>query len=292
VRIEIKNLHKSFGSNDVLRGIDLTLEPGGISIILGGSGTGKSVLIKHIVGLLRPDRGEVRVDGRDVTRLSEREWYPIRRRMGYIFQAGGLIHSLTVGDNVGLALSENRVSSPREIRRVVAEKLEWVGLAGKEQEMPANLSGGMIKRVAIARALASDPELLLYDEPTAGLDPPTAGSVDAVIERVGKELGVTTVVVTHDMLTVFDIADHVHFLSQGKVIVSGPPREFVSSGDERVRAFLKRDMRGRSAFGGSGEYPSAWAEPAAPDASAAAAAADPQGTAPLIDNTRFRTPQA
>jgi phospholipid/cholesterol/gamma-HCH transport system ATP-binding protein len=248
VRIEVRGLRKSFGSNEVLRGVDLTLEERGVTIILGGSGAGKSVLLKHIVGLLHPDSGSILVDGVDIARLGERQLQPYRARMAYIFQAGGLIHSLSVGANVGLALSERRQMSRRQVERVVAEKLEQVGLAGKEKESPSNLSGGMMKRVAIARALASAPELLLYDEPTAGLDPPTAASIDELIGMVATDLGVTSAVVTHDMLTVFSIGTQVNFLHQGQLAVSDTPEGFRASDHPQAKEFLERESRSRGAL--------------------------------------------
>jgi len=280
--IDVRQLYRSFGSREVLRGVDLHIPKGGVHVIIGGSGTGKSVLLKHMIGLLRPNSGQILVDGTDITRLSERALYPIRQRMAYIFQGCALLNSLTVGQNIGLSLSEFTHEKPRTIRRIVEEKLELVGLKGRADDMPSNLSGGQKKRVAVARALASDPEVLLYDEPTAGLDPPTASNVDNVIREVARETGVTTVLVTHDMISVFEVATHVHMLHAGRVVFSGTPQALRDSGDPEVRLFLKRDCGGaRLTMCTTGEF----------RAIAAERAADPEPEPPRTGAKRPRRQQ-
>ncbi len=240
MRIEIRNLHKSFNSNHVLRGLSLEIGEGEIVAIVGGSGSGKSVLLKHLIGLLKPDSGEILIDGKNIVPLAEKELDPIRRRIGMIFQSGGLLQSLSLGHNVGLALVENQLALPKEIDKIVAEKLELVGLKGKENEMPSNLSGGMRKRAAIARALTLDADALFYDEPTAGLDPPMSQTVDDLIVEMNEKTGCTSVVVTHDLVSVFAIAQKVHMLYQGQIVFSGTPKEMLESDDERTREFLER----------------------------------------------------
>ena len=242
MRVEMSQVWKAFGDNQVLRGLDLVVPQGKIVCIVGGSGNGKSVTLKHIAGLLRPDSGSVRVDGQEITRLGERGLIPIRRRIGMVFQDGALLKSLTVGENVGLALREHRLAPRREIPGIVAEKLGLVGLEGIDRETPDSLSGGMRKRVATARALTTNPEIVLYDEPTAGLDPILASQIDELILDLNRRLGVTSVVVTHDMVTVFKIADVVNMIHRGRIIESGTPEEFRRSKVPHVVEFLKRDM--------------------------------------------------
>lgn len=248
IEIRLVDVWKSFGENEVLRGVTLTLRSGEISVIIGGSGSGKSVTLKHILGLIRPDRGQVYVDGREITQLREVELYPIRRRMGMIFQNAGLLQSLSVGQNVGLALSEFRLAPPWEIERIVEEKLALVGLAGKSRERPTNLSGGMRKRAAIARALTLNADCLLYDEPTAGLDPPMSETIDSLILDMKRKTGCTSVVVTHDLASVFRVADSIHMLHQGRIIFSGRPAELLAWEDPRAREFLARGLRPGGGF--------------------------------------------
>jgi phospholipid/cholesterol/gamma-HCH transport system ATP-binding protein len=238
--IIVKNLVKSFKDNHVLRGLDLEIKQGRITVIIGGSGSGKSVLLKLLIGLMRPDAGSILVNGQDITKLSELALYPIRRQFGMIFQTGGLLNSLTVGENVALGLREHRLAPPEQIGETVRDKLALVNLADKEHEMPANLSGGMKKRVSIARALTLNPRVILYDEPTAGLDPPMAENIDSLILHLNQELGVTSVVVTHDMISAFKVAHTVNMLYEGKIITSGSPEEFRKSGEPIIRDFIKR----------------------------------------------------
>lgn len=197
--IELEGVVKSFGSNRVLRGIDLTIRHGEIFTLLGGSGTGKSVMLKHMVGLLRPDSGRIRIDGRDVGRLAEREWVAVRKQIAYVFQGAALFDSLSVFENVAYALREHLRVGEDQIEARVAECLRAVGLEGIEARMPAELSGGMRKRVAVARAIALSPGAILYDEPTTGLDPANARRIGELIVRLRDELEVTSVIVTHDL---------------------------------------------------------------------------------------------
>jgi len=240
MEIEVRNLHKRFGRNAVLRGIDLSIPAGKITVIVGGSGSGKSVLLKHLTGLIRPDRGEVLVDGRDIARLPESALFPLRQRIAMIFQSGGLLGSLSVGENVALGLVEHKLAPPEKIQEIVREKLALVHLERKEKEMPANLSGGMRKRVSIARALTLNPELILYDEPTAGLDPPMAETIDDLILELARDLKVTTVVVTHDLISIFKLADTINMLHQGHIIESSSPEAILRSSNPIVQEFIKR----------------------------------------------------
>jgi phospholipid/cholesterol/gamma-HCH transport system ATP-binding protein len=240
VKVEVRDLHRSFGENSVLRGVTMDVPEHEVTLIVGRSGCGKSVLLKHLIGLLRPDQGQVMIDDEDITRFSERRLTPIRRRFGMVFQGAALLNSMSVEENVGLGLVEQRSHSARQIRDLVAEKLDLVGLGGKQAEMPSNLSGGMRKRVAIARALTMDPEVFLYDEPTTGLDPPMAASIDSLIAELAERLKKTTVVVTHDLVSIFSIADNVAMIHEGRVLFRGTPAEMESSDQQVVREFIAR----------------------------------------------------
>jgi phospholipid/cholesterol/gamma-HCH transport system ATP-binding protein len=232
------DVHKSFGSNHVLRGIDLRIRTGEIITLLGGSGSGKSVMLKHMIGLLRPDRGRVLVDGRDTTDWSERDWVELRKRIGYVFQGAALFDSIPVFENVAYALREHRRMTRDGIARRVAECLDAVGLAGIEGLMPAELSGGMRKRVAVARAIALEPAAILYDEPTTGLDPANSRRIGQLIEKLRERLGVTSVIVTHELELCFAISDRVALLADGRIVAQGAAEEIRSSEREEVRAFL------------------------------------------------------
>lgn len=240
MEVKIKNLHKHFGNNYVLRGLNLEIKKGEVSVILGGSGSGKTVLLKHIIGLLRPDSGEILINGRDITTMREQQLLPLRRKIGLVFQTGGLLNSLTVAENVALPLKEHQLASPAEIAKITSEKLELLGLEGKEEEMPGNLSGGMRKRVSIARVLALNPAMILYDEPTSGLDPPMAETIDNLIIELNKRLGITSVVVTHDLQSIFRIADRINMLHEGVILESGTPEEFRRSSNPIIKEFLHR----------------------------------------------------
>ena len=240
--IEIRNLKKSFGKKQVLRGVNLNIEKGKTTVIIGASGCGKSVLLKHIIGLLKPDSGDVFIDGEEITKMGEKEIYLLRNKFGFLFQGAALFDSMTVGENVGLGLVENTNTPQEEINRRIKEKLSLVNLAGTENLMPSELSGGMRKRVGLARALACNPEFILYDEPTTGLDPITSEAIDRLIDSIAKnkELSVTSIVVTHDIFSVYEIADHVAMMFDGVVHFEGTPQELNLTTDPEVREFLER----------------------------------------------------
>jgi phospholipid/cholesterol/gamma-HCH transport system ATP-binding protein len=239
--IEIKNLYKKFGSNEVLKGINLTIEKGETIVIIGRSGCGKSVLIKHIVGLLYPDNGYVKVEGKIVSRLNEKELYNLRKKFGFLFQGAALFDSMTVEENVALPLMESSQKlQTSEIDKVVNEKLSIVTLPGVNQLKPAELSGGMKKRVGLARALVTNPDYILYDEPTTGLDPIMSDSIDNLIQQLSSKLNVTSIVVTHDMQSVKNVADKVAMLHDGIVYFTGTPAQLLKSSDSVIIDFIKR----------------------------------------------------
>lgn len=240
--IEIEGLAKAFGGRPVLRGIDLALERGEIFTLLGGSGSGKSVLLKLLVGLLRPDAGRLRIDGRDTAAFRERDWVEVRRRVAYVFQGSALFDSLTVRENVAYGLREHRENSEPEIDARVAACLAAVGLAGSESRMPAELSGGMRKRVAVARAIALEPEVVLYDEPTTGLDPANARRMGRLIGELRRDLGVTSVIVTHDLELAFAISDRVALLADGRLVATGRCDAMRTSPLPEVQAFLTGEL--------------------------------------------------
>lgn len=239
--IRIQGLTQSFGDNEVLRGIDLEIYRGETLVILGSSGGGKSVLLKHLPGLLRPTSGSIRVDGVEISQLKERALGPTRRQMGVMFQGGALFDSFTVAQNVAFPLRENGVKKEPEIASRVAEALEIVRLHGQEDKFPSELSGGMRKRVALARAVVSKPACILFDEPHAGLDPVTADSIDHLIKDLQNNLGITNIVVTHEMRSVFRIADRVIFLEKGRIHWTGTPDELRETTDPTLRAFIDGD---------------------------------------------------
>ncbi len=238
--IRIKELHKSFGNQKVLTGINLDIRDGETIAIIGRSGCGKSVLIKHIIGLLKPDNGFVEVDGKIVNQLNEQELYDLRKNFGFLFQGAALFDSLTVEENVGLALIENTRLKKEEIRKIVNEKLALVNLSGINDKKPAELSGGMKKRVGLARALVTNPKYILYDEPTTGLDPISSDSIDDLIYDLSKKLNVTSIVVTHDMVSVKKISDRVAMIHDGKIYFDGTFDEFISTDDLVIQNFIKR----------------------------------------------------
>ena len=239
--IEIQDLQKSFGGKKVLDGINLQIRKGETTVVIGRSGCGKSVLIKHIVGLLQPDAGLVKVEDKIVSELSLPELYELRKLFGFLFQGSALFDSLTVAENVGLPLveSKNGYSKP-EVDRIVNEKLEIVGLKDVNNLKPAELSGGMKKRVGLARALITNPEYVLYDEPTTGLDPIMSDSIDALIKELSTKINVTSVVVTHDLYSVKNVADKVAMMHEGKIHFEGTPTELLNSRDPVVIDFIKR----------------------------------------------------
>jgi len=236
--LALSGVWKSFGGLEVLRGSDLQVAPGDIVTILGGSGSGKSVTLKHMIGLLRPDRGRVFVDGEDVTLYSERAWVEVRRRFGYVFQGAALFDSLSVAENIAFPLREHLKWSEREVRERVRECLAAVALPGIEQKMPAELSGGMRKRVGVARAIALEPSVILYDEPTTGLDPANARRIGQLILALRKRLRATSVVVTHDLEVCFSVSDRIVLLKDGQLVVEGTPEEIRASSHPDVREFV------------------------------------------------------
>ena len=240
--IEIQNLKKKFGKNEVLKGVNLNIEKGKTTFIIGASGCGKSVLLKHIIGLLIPDEGHVLIDGEDIINMKEKELYRIRNKFGFLFQGAALFDSMTVAENIGLGLSENTNKTQEEINAIVKEKLGLVDLEGTEKMKPSELSGGMKKRVGLARALACNPEFILYDEPTTGLDPITSDSIDQLIRSIAKNerLSVTSIVVTHDIISVYEIADTVAMMHDGIIHFEGTPEELHNTNDKIVREFLER----------------------------------------------------
>lgn len=236
--IHIRKVHKSFDDNHVLRGIELEVAEGRTTVIIGGSGSGKSVLMKHMLGLLQPDEGQVIVDGEDISHLSERELVRVRAKFGMVFQQAALFDSMSVGDNVAFPLREHGQLKEAEIQEKVAEKLALVSLEGAERRFPAELSGGMRKRVGLARAIVLDPQILLYDEPTTGLDPITANNVDEMIMDAQQKLGVTSVVISHDIASSFRVGDHVAMLYQGAIVEQGTPDALRASDHPHVKEFL------------------------------------------------------
>ncbi len=236
--LELQDLHKSFGSTSVLNGVDLKVPKGKVLTILGGSGSGKSVMLKHMIGLLRPDSGRVVVEGRDVTDLREREWIEVRKRIGYVFQGAALFDSLSVFENIAYPLREHFDQPEAELAHRVEVCLESVGLAGVGPKMPAELSGGMRKRVGVARAIAMHPQAILYDEPTTGLDPANSRRIGQLIRQLQKELNVTSVVVTHEPELCLAVSDQVVLLEKGVLRIDAPIEEFRASNAPPVRDFL------------------------------------------------------
>jgi len=237
--IRIEGLYKSFGKKRVLDGVDLEVTKGESMVVIGGSGTGKSVLIKHVIGLLKPDAGRIVVAGQDMSTMDMREINTLRKKMGMLFQNAALFDSLPVWENVGFALKQHTKLSSKEIKKIAVDKLKMVGLNDDVSEiMPADLSGGMRKRVGLARAIAIDPEIILYDEPTTGLDPIMADVINDLIIALQKKLNVTSISITHDMTSAYKIADRIAMLYQGKIIEVGTPDEIRNSDNEIVRQFV------------------------------------------------------
>ncbi len=242
--IVLRDVHKRFGSQVVLDGVDLDVQEGETLALLGPSGTGKSVLLKHIIGLIRPDSGTVVVDDEDVGRLRRKELAALRSRIGYVFQNGALFDSMSVFENVRLGITdEDKFRDEEYARERVAGCLKLVNLAPEVMaKYPAELSGGMRKRVGIARAIAGSPKYLLYDEPTSGLDPVNADVIDSLVKRLDNELGVTSVMVTHDVRGAFRTADRLALLTGGKIVQQGTQEEFLKSNNPKVQEFLERDF--------------------------------------------------
>jgi phospholipid/cholesterol/gamma-HCH transport system ATP-binding protein len=238
--IEIRGLYKSFGALKVLQGVDLQIPKGKTTVILGRSGVGKSVLLKHIIGLIKPDRGKIWIDGVDITLLRDTELNELRKKFGMLFQDAALFDSMNVGANVAFPLREHTKLREKDIGEIVSQRLEQVGLPDLEAKMPAQLSGGMKRRVGLARALALDPEIVLFDEPTSGLDPPMAEAIEDLILDTQQRSGETFVVITHDINVAFHIAHKVAMLHDGRIIVEGTPRVFRRSSNPVVRTFMAR----------------------------------------------------
>ena len=236
--IRVHDLHKRLGRQDVLCGFDLDVALGETVVILGRSGGGKSVFLKHIIGLMKPNSGEVFVDGQDVVKLTERQLAVVRKKVGILFQSAALFDSMSVQENIAFPLHEAGIKDPKVIDQKVAEALEMVDLAGEQKKMPENLSGGMRKRVGLARAIVGAPRCILYDEPTTGLDPIVADSINHLIRRLQKRLGVTSIVVTHDMKSAFHVADRIAYLNEGRNYFTGTTVELKASSDPLIQNFI------------------------------------------------------
>ncbi len=236
--IEARDLRRSFGTHKVLDGVNLRIEPGETFVIIGRSGGGKSVILKHLIGLMKPDSGTVYIDGQEICAMNERELLKVRRRFGMLFQSAALFDSMNVEENVGFVLSRERGHTAAEVSHKVAEALEMVELTGTQHKKPSELSGGMRKRVGLARAIVYQPEIILYDEPTTGLDPIVADSIDRLIVRVREQLKVTSIVVTHDMRSVRTVGQRVAMLHHGTIYTTGTPAELFASTDPVVHRFV------------------------------------------------------
>lgn len=250
--IEIRGLHKWFGGQHVLRGVDLKIERGETLVIFGRSGCGKSVLLKHVMGLLEPDEGTVLIDGTDIFGLNAGELDGFRARIGMLFQGAALFDSLNVRENVGFSLDEHTRLPPEVIDERVREKLALVGLRDIEEKVPAQLSGGMKKRVGLARAICNDPEIILYDEPTTGLDPINADVINELIIRMKAKLKVTSIVVTHDMTSAYKVADRIAMLYEGRIVGGGTPDEIRNTSNPVIRQFITGSASGPITDAGRG----------------------------------------
>lgn len=239
-QIRVRGLRRRFGDHQVLRGVDLDIERGRINVIIGGSGAGKSVMLKHLIGLLQPDDGRIIVDGENIVGIGDYQLNRVRQKFGMLFQYAALFDSMTVEENVMFPLIEHRKKalSRSQMRDMVREKLHALGLHNIEQKYPAELSGGMRKRVGLARAIVMEPEIIFYDEPTTGLDPIATKNVDEMIADISKRFGVTSVVISHDMASTFRIGHRVSMLYKGQIIVSGPPDEVMGHSHPQLREFL------------------------------------------------------
>jgi phospholipid/cholesterol/gamma-HCH transport system ATP-binding protein len=236
--IVVRGLVKKIGAQDILRGIDLVVAAGETLAIIGRSGGGKTVLLKHLIGLMRPDAGKIWIDSQDIMGLSERQLAPIREKVGILFQGSALFDSMTVEENIAFPLREAGERDSNTIRTSVHQMLEVMELEGQEEKMPVNLSGGMKKRVGLARAIVRRPSCILYDEPTSGLDPVVSDSINRLIRRLQQRFGVTSIVVTHDMKSAFHVADHIAYLHEGRIYFHGTPAELRESPDTILQDFL------------------------------------------------------
>ena len=244
IKLRVINLYKSFGEKHVLKGCDLEVQEGESMVVIGGSGSGKTVLIKCIIGLIQPDEGKIYVDGLEITSLNERELNEVRKKFGMLFQGGALFDSLRIWENVGFGLRQHTQRSEEEIRKISSEKLRLVGLRDIEELMPSELSGGMKKRVSLARAIAMEPEILLYDEPTTGIDPIMADAINELIIQMREKLNVTSVAITHDMKSAYKIADRIAMLYQGKIIEVGTSEEIKNTSHPIVQQFIQGKSEG------------------------------------------------
>jgi phospholipid/cholesterol/gamma-HCH transport system ATP-binding protein len=242
--IDAINLYKSFGENEVLKDLNLNIETGVTEVIIGRSGLGKSVLLKHIIGILRPDSGQVIVDGQDVTKLSGKELNDLRMKFGMLFQGAALFDSLTVAENVGFNLIEHTDMDKQTIAKMIKEALSLVGLYGIEDLMPSELSGGMKKRVGLARAICMRPKMILYDEPTTGVDPIMADAVNDLIKNLHDKLEITSIVVTHDMVSAYKIANKIAMLYDGKIVEEGTPEQIKNTANPIVKQFITGAAKG------------------------------------------------
>ncbi len=253
--ISIRELHKSFGGHHVLRGVNLDIMRGESFVILGRSGCGKSVLLKHMIGVMRPDSGGILLDGKNVTDMTGAELNAVRKRFGMVFQGGALFDSMSVEENVGFGLAEHAGMKAADIAKIVREKLSLVGLSGTEELMPAELSGGMMKRVALARAIAFEPEIILYDEPTTGLDPVTADNINKLMAKMQKTLGVTSIIVTHDLKSAYEVGDRVAMMEGGVVKYCDKTMKAPHSDNTEMRRFFEASgvIFGERKWPGAGE---------------------------------------
>jgi phospholipid/cholesterol/gamma-HCH transport system ATP-binding protein len=247
--IEIKDLHKSFRNVPVLQGVNLEVPESERLVIIGGSGCGKSVLLRHIAGLVRPDQGTIRIEGQALEVLNERELNPIRKMIGVLFQSAALFDSLDVFHNVAFSLHEDRTLKPADIKERVEEVLDVVGMSGQEHKKPSELSGGMRKRIGLARAIITKPRIMLYDEPTTGLDPQIADSINKLILKMSERFNITSIVVTHDMVSAYMIADRMAMLHKGRILYSGTPEEIQKHPDPIIQHFIRgisdeKDLQG------------------------------------------------
>ena len=244
VKIELREVRKYFGNQPVLRNVNLLVNEGETLVVIGRSGCGKSVMLKHIVGLMKPDKGRIYIDGEDITGYNEHELFRIRSKFGFLFQSSALLDSLTVGENVGLGLTEHSTFSSEDIQSIVKEKLSMVGMEGIEDYMPSDLSGGMKKRVGLARAIAMEPEIVLYDEPTTGLDPIMADTINELIYFLKNKLQITSIVVTHDMTSARKVASRIAMLHHGEIIFDGTVQELDDTDNPVVRQFVEGRSEG------------------------------------------------
>jgi phospholipid/cholesterol/gamma-HCH transport system ATP-binding protein len=242
--IEIKDLHKSFAAKKVLQGVDLTIETGQTTTIIGGSGSGKSVLFKHIIGLMKPDTGSILVEGEDITQMGESGLYRMVEKFGLVFQSGALFDSMTVGENVAFGINNRKGATRKEIDAVVEHSLNQVGLSDITHMLPAELSGGMKKRVAIARVIARKPQIIMFDEPTTGLDPIMADIINDLIIKVSDHEGIMSIVITHDMVSAYKISDKIAVLYEGRIIETGSPEEIRNTKNAIVRQFIEGKAEG------------------------------------------------